>query len=49
MACRAMAYQEGERAKGMENPDMKRPIQATAEQFAKLAEKFETARRKAGA
>jgi hypothetical protein len=37
MACRAMACQEGERAKGMENPDIKRPIQATAEQFAKLA------------
>jgi hypothetical protein len=37
MACRAMAYQEGEQAKGMENLDIKRPIQATAEQFAKLA------------
>jgi hypothetical protein len=37
MACRAMAYQEGERAKVMENPDIKRPIQATAEQSAKLA------------
>jgi hypothetical protein len=33
----------------MENPDVKRPIQATVERFAKLAEKFETPRRKAGA
>jgi hypothetical protein len=43
-ACRAMAYQDGERAKAMENPDMRRPIEATAEQFAKLAEKLEAAR-----
>jgi hypothetical protein len=48
MACRAMAYQEGERAKKMENPDMRSPIQATAERFAKLAEKFEAARRRSG-
>jgi hypothetical protein len=45
MACRSYAYREAERAKAMENPDMKRPIEATAERFAKLAEKFEGARR----
>jgi hypothetical protein len=46
MACRAMAYQEGERAKAMENPDMRRPIEATAERYAKLVEKFEAARKR---
>ena len=28
-ACRALAYQEGERAKKMENPGMRRPIENT--------------------
>jgi hypothetical protein len=46
MACRAYAYREGEPAKAMENPDMKRPIEATAERFAKLAEKLEAARKR---
>jgi hypothetical protein len=43
-AWRAMAYQEGGCAKKMENPDTRAPIAATAERFAKLAEKFEAAR-----
>jgi len=44
-ACRAMAYQEGERAKAMSNPDMRRPIENTARRFAALAEKLESARK----
>ena len=39
-----MAYQEGERAKVMSNPDMRRPIENTAQRFAALAEKLESAR-----
>jgi hypothetical protein len=35
---------ERERAKAVENPTMRRPIEATAERFGKLAEKFEAAR-----
>ena len=45
-ACRAMAYQEGERAKRMENPSTRGPIERTAQRFAALAEKFEAARRR---
>jgi hypothetical protein len=45
-ACRAMAYQEGERAKAMSNPDMRRPIENTAQRFAGLATKLEAARKK---
>jgi len=45
-ACRAMAYQEGERAKVMSNPDMRRPIENTAQRFAALAEKLEWARKR---
>jgi hypothetical protein len=40
-ACRAMAFQEGERAKAMENPGMRAPIENAARRFAALAEKFE--------
>jgi hypothetical protein len=43
-ACRAMAYQEGERAKKMENPGMRGPIENAARRFAALAEKLEAAR-----
>jgi hypothetical protein len=43
-ACRAMAYQEGERAKAMSNPDMRRPIENAARRFAQLAARLETAR-----
>lgn len=46
-ACRAMAYQEGERAKAMENPGMRGPIENAAKRFAALAEKFEAARKTA--
>lgn len=44
-ACRAMAYQEGERAKKMENPGMRGPIENTAKRAAALAETFERARK----
>jgi hypothetical protein len=43
-ACRAMAYQEGERAKKMENPGMRGPIENAAKRYAQLVEKFEAAR-----
>jgi hypothetical protein len=46
-ACRAMAYQEGERAKKMENPGIRAPIENTAHRFAALAAKFEAARKRA--
>jgi hypothetical protein len=42
-ACRAMAYQERERVKAMSNPDMRRPIENSAQRFARLAERFEAA------
>jgi len=45
-ACRAMAYQEGERASNMENPGMRAPIENAAQRFATLAEKFEAARKR---
>jgi hypothetical protein len=45
-ACRAMAYQESERAKKMENPGMRGPIERTAQRFAALAVKFEAVRRR---
>jgi hypothetical protein len=44
-ACRAMAYQEGERVKARSNPDMPRPIKNSAQRFAWLAERFEAARK----
>lgn len=43
-ACRAMAYQEGKRAREMENPTTRGPIEGTAKRYAALAEKFEAAR-----
>jgi hypothetical protein len=45
-ACRAMAYQEGERAKKMENPGMRAPIENTAKRYAELAERLEGARKR---
>lgn len=45
-ACRAMAYQESERAKKMENPGMRGPIENTAKRAAALAERFERARKR---
>jgi hypothetical protein len=47
MACRAMAYQEGQRAKRMENPTTRGPIEAAAQRYAALAKKFEAARKRA--
>jgi hypothetical protein len=44
-ACRAMAYQEGERAKNMENPTTRGPIEAAVQRFAALAKKFQAALR----
>jgi hypothetical protein len=44
-ACRAMAYQEGERAKKMENPTMRGPLEDNARRNAALAEKLETVRK----
>lgn len=43
-ACRAMAYQEGERAKRMENPTMRGPIESAAKRYAALAVKLEATR-----
>ena len=45
-ACRAMAYQEGERAKAMENPSLRGPIENAARRYAALAEKLEAARKR---
>jgi hypothetical protein len=44
-ACRAMAYQEGERAKRVENPTMRPALEANAKRFDALAEKIEAARK----
>jgi hypothetical protein len=46
-ACRALAYQEGERAKKMENPTTRGPIENAAKRYAALAAKLEAARRRA--
>ena len=48
-ACRALAYQEEQAAKRMENPGMRGPIENSAKRAAALAEKFERARKKTGA
>jgi len=45
-ACRAMAYQEGERAKKMENPTMRQTLESNARRYAILAEKLEAARKR---
>jgi hypothetical protein len=41
MACRALAYQEGERAKTMSNPDMRRGFEQAAQRYRALATKLE--------
>ena len=43
-ACRAIAYQEDERAKKLENPSLRGPIENTAKRFTALAAKLEAAR-----
>lgn len=45
-ACRAMSHQEGERARKMENPTVRGPIEQAAQRYKLLAEKLEAARRK---
>jgi hypothetical protein len=45
-ACRALAYQEGERAKGMENPTTRTPVENASRRYASLAEKLEAARKR---
>ena len=40
-----MAFQEGERAKGMENPTTRTPVEDAARRYAALVEKFEAARK----
>lgn len=45
-ACRAMAHQEGERAKRMENPTVRGPIEQASERYRRLATKLEAARRR---
>jgi hypothetical protein len=40
-----MAYQEDERAKKLENPTLRGPLESNAKRYAVLAEKFENARR----
>jgi hypothetical protein len=47
-ACRALAYQEGERAKKMENPSTRGPIENAATRYQVLAEKLEAARKAKG-
>jgi hypothetical protein len=44
-ACRAIAYQEGERAKKLENPTIRGPLEANAKRYAVLAQKLEAARK----
>jgi len=46
-ACRAMAHQERECAKKLENPTTRGPIEAAAQRYAALAAKVEAVRRKA--
>jgi hypothetical protein len=45
-ACRAMAYQEGERARKMENPTTRGLLESNSRRFATLAEKLEAARKR---
>jgi hypothetical protein len=48
-ACRAMAYQEGERAKALENPTVRGPIESASKRYAALAQKLEVGRKRTGA
>jgi hypothetical protein len=43
-ACRAMAYQEGERAKQGAYPTLRGPLEQNAKRYAELARKLEAAR-----
>ena len=44
-ACRAMAHQEGQRAKSLENPTTRGPIERATQRYARLAEKLGAARK----
>jgi hypothetical protein len=44
-ACRALAFHEGERAKQMESPRTRGPIESAAQRYAALAAKLEAARK----
>ena len=46
--CRAMAHQEGKRARQLENPSVRGPIESNAQRYAARAEKLEAARRMLG-
>lgn len=46
-ACRAMAYQEEERAKQMGNPGMREMFEQASRRYAELARKFERALKQA--
>ena len=46
-ACRALAYQEGERANKIENPTTPGPIESAAKRYADLAVRLEAARKPA--
>ena len=48
-ACRAMAYQEGERAKKIENPTMRGPLEVNSKRYAAPAENLEAARNRTDA
>jgi len=44
-ACRCLARDQLERAKAIENPTVRHPLQEAAERSMELAEKFERARK----
>jgi len=44
-ACGAMAYQEGERVKRIENPTVRGPLESNAKRFETLAAKLEAIRK----
>jgi hypothetical protein len=46
-ACRAMAHQEGERTRKLENPTTRGPIEAASKRYQALAGKLEAARKRA--
>jgi hypothetical protein len=45
-ACRALAFQEGERAKQLANPTLRGPLEHNAQRYAALAQKLEKARKR---
>jgi hypothetical protein len=46
IACRELAYQEGERAKQLANPTLRGPLEHDARRYAALAHKLESARKR---